>query len=295
MQDASRTGTLAFITPDVVLAGVATVRDGETFALNLPISVSDAPPFGRRPAQRTLRQHNEVFELPDGRFAVWNDDRLDLPLQGGSHWDSLAHFGVLDSSDRSVFFGARGLEETSPEPRAKSLGIDTMAQGVVTRGVLLDLVTTICGPDAQWLPDDTRISTAHVEACLAAQGVTLRRGDGVLVYTGFGSRFAECPPEARAALESANAGLDSSTMDLWEQAQISFLASDNLAVEAIPLDLGIHEGALRRLGLPLGELWALDRLAKACRVDSRFEFLFAAAPLNIPGAFGSPANAVAIR
>jgi len=74
------------------------------------------------------------------------------------------------------------------------------------------------------------------------------------------------------------------------------LASDNIAVEVFPVkEFSMHIGALRNLGVPLGELWALKELTARCRDDRVFEFLFVSVPLNIRGAFGSPANAVAIR
>ena len=44
----------------------------------------------------------------------------------------------------------------------------------------------------------------------------------------------------------------------------------------------------------IGELFDFAALAAACRRERRFEFLFAAMPLNLTGAVGSPANAVAI-
>jgi kynurenine formamidase len=49
------------------------------------------------------------------------------------------------------------------------------------------------------------------------------------------------------------------------------------------------------MGIQLGELFALDELAEKCRADGVYEFLFVSIPLNVKGAFGSPANAIAIR
>ena len=56
----------------------------------------------------------------------------------------------------------------------------------------------------------------------------------------------------------------------------------------------LHAGALKRLGLYLGELFALDALVSHCRSNDRWEFAFVSTPLNLPRAFGSPANALAI-
>ena len=56
-----------------------------------------------------------------------------------------------------------------------------------------------------------------------------------------------------------------------------------------------HTIALKHLGIQLGELFALDELAEQCRRDGVNEFLLISTPLNVRGAFGSPANAVAMR
>ena len=113
----------------------------------------------------------------------------------------------------------------------------------------------------------------------------------MLLYTGFERRRQALG--GRYPLESA--GVDGSTVALWQELDILALIGDNPAVEAMPCDYDIHIGLLRDLGMPLGELWALDRLAQACRDDGRYDFLLTSVPLNIDGAFGSPANALAIR
>jgi hypothetical protein len=45
----------------------------------------------------------------------------------------------------------------------------------------------------------------------------------------------------------------------------------------------------------LGELWWLEDLALSCRRDGRHEMFLTAAPINVPGGIGSPANALAIK
>ena len=49
------------------------------------------------------------------------------------------------------------------------------------------------------------------------------------------------------------------------------------------------------LGFAVCELLDLERLAGLCAADDRWDFLFVAVPLNMPGGIGSPANALAIR
>jgi hypothetical protein len=69
-------------------------------------------------------------------------------------------------------------------------------------------------------------------------------------------------------------------------------------VEALPMPPGpqnAHVRMLRNLGLPFAELLDFGALSRACLRDRRWDFLFVAVPLYIPGGIGSPANAIAIR
>jgi kynurenine formamidase len=284
-----RRGALSFVDAAKVLAAVATVRSGEVFSLNAPLDLPPPAITGRPSLRRSMRLHNHERPLSGGRHAVINDDNVELALQGSSHWDSFAHFGVREPGGDAVFFGGAGLGETSPEPRAKTLGIDAFAGGIVTRGVVLDLVGTLQPPGTPYLPAGPTVSRDDVERCLEAEGVTLERGDAVLLFTGYEQRVAD------DAVGEHVPGIDGTTLPLWVEAEVAALAADNPAVEALPIDSAIHVGALRDAGILLGELWALEPLVRRCREDGRYECLLASAPLNIPGAFGSPANALAIR
>jgi hypothetical protein len=52
---------------------------------------------------------------------------------------------------------------------------------------------------------------------------------------------------------------------------------------------------LPMLGLPLGEMFFLDRLADDCAADGRYDFMFTSAPINLPHGVASPPNALAIK
>jgi hypothetical protein len=57
----------------------------------------------------------------------------------------------------------------------------------------------------------------------------------------------------------------------------------------------LHRRLIPLLGFVIGELLDFERLAPLCGADSRWDFMFVAMPLNLPGGVGSPANAMAIR
>jgi kynurenine formamidase len=284
--DSTPRGALNFVDAQKVLEALSIVRTGEIISLNLPL---DAPTLRGRPAlKRTVQMHNHLRDLGSDRYAVVNDDAVEIALQGSSHWDSFAHFGVLEPGVPGIFFGGAGIEETTPEPKAKTLGIDAFAPGIVTRGVVLDVVAAV-DPHDPYLSDETVVTRAVIEACLARQKVDLRRGDIALLYTGFEHRRAD------GRIGDRIPGIDGSTVPLFVEAEIAAIAADNVAVEHLPGDLAVHQGALRDAGILLGEYWALDALVQRCRADGAYDCLVASVPLNLPGSFGSPANAIAVR
>ncbi len=283
-------GALNHIGAETIRAAARLVKRGEAIPLNTRID-DPRPGAGRQSARRTVRLHNALRHIGDGRFLLFNDDELEFPLQGASHIDALSHCGVVMPGRTGVFHGGAGLEDVHPEPRAKTLGIEAYGGAIVTRGVLIDTVAVVEGPDGRALADGYRVTADVVRECLHRQGVTLGRGDAALIFTGFEHRRREL----EGAVPQLTCGIDGSTLEIWREAEIALLAADNLAVEAFPGDYSIHIGALVELGIPIGELWSLERLAARCREDRDYEFLLVSVPLNLPGAFGSPANAVAIR
>ncbi|KAJ5087102.1 hypothetical protein NUU61_008409 [Penicillium alfredii] len=47
-------------------------------------------------------------------------------------------------------------------------------------------------------------------------------------------------------------------------------------------------------GLPIGELFDLEHLSRACRRRGRWSFFFSSVPLKVPGGVASPPNGMAI-
>lgn len=56
----------------------------------------------------------------------------------------------------------------------------------------------------------------------------------------------------------------------------------------------LHPILLAGWGVPIGELFDLDALAKLCEKKNRWSFFFTSSPLNYTGAVASPPNAMAI-
>jgi kynurenine formamidase len=81
--------------------------------------------------------------------------------------------------------------------------------------------------------------------------------------------------------------------------RIAVLGSDG-ASDALPgagiegWPIPVHQCCLVGMGVHLLDNLALAELARTCAERGRYEFLFLAAPLRVPGGTGSPLNPIAV-
>lgn len=276
----SRLGTLAWIDAATRLEAMQTPREGRAINLSLPLDQPSPPMFGRPPLSHT------VFERD--RNIV--EDRIEmLDLQGSSQWDGLRHV-------RARHYGPFNADALADEAE---LGIETwVTHGLVFRAVLADIGAHWAASGAGRDPVACEpIDVAELDACLTRQGADLRTGDLLLVRTGWlaavrsGDRYA-----GDVGSSAGLAATEEMAEFLWDQ-HVSAVATDNPAVECVPRDPGggfLHRLLIPALGMPLGELWLLDELATHCSNTGRFECCVVSVPIHVPGAAGSPCNALAI-
>lgn len=262
---------------------------------------------------------SEMGEWGDPKYVdVWSDDVVTLALQYSTQWDSLAHVGAEfdadgDGVEEAVYYNGyrAGVDLVGPSDDARGdgsgqrcfahhLGMEHMAfHGVQGRGVLVDLV--------HHLGRDWRgVNLATLEEIMAADGVVVEPGDMLLLHTGYATQLVEWArnPDPERMMRMC-AWLDQRDVSLLEwitESQISALIADNDAVEGMlgkgPKPqrhsfLPIHHLCLFKLGVPLGELWYLDELARWLREHGRSRFLLTAPPLRLPGAVSSPTTPIA--
>lgn len=281
-------GTLDSSGPEQVRAAAELVRDGSVHPLNLPLREPDPPLFGRDPIE------HEIFATDRNTL----DDRLDAFYpQGSTQWDGLRHVRAREFG----YFGGRTEDFADGDG---PLGIEHWARrGIVGRGVLLDVVAHRERTGAGYDPLGAEaIEADELSAVLAAQGAELRPGDVVCLRTGWIDAYRALDAGARAALAaeprvSGLAGSEAVARLLWDSGAIA-IAADNPTLEVAPGDPAVgslHRRLIPLLGFVVGELLDFGELAALCATDSRWDFMFVAIPLNLPGGVGSPANAVAIR
>jgi kynurenine formamidase len=301
-------GTLNFLDEARVRAGAACVRRGARFNLNLRVDMFQ-PCLA--PARKNPEHH--IFS----RHPYHRDDFLDgFYPQGSSQIDSLRHFG---HPDHGFYNGADAERLGVADPL---LGINQVVEhGVAGRAVLVDLARS---RERNGGKIDHRageaIPISAVENALREQGTRVEPGDILLLRFGWIDHYTHhITPEERQRMphDLRHPGLLQAheTVEwLWDN-RISLIATDTFSVECWPADPStpflteterrtgerdIYSGLLHRvliplLGMPLGELWALDELALDCADDGTYECMVVANPLNIVGGVGSPANAVALK
>ena len=289
-------GSVNLLTPTRVLAAAKLVRQGRVINLSLTL---DTPTTLYHGETRSGSRHNMSVNR-GGR-----DDTLDnFALQGSSQWDGLRHVRYREFG----YWG--GLQDEEVDGRGL-LGIEHWAQhGIIGRGVLIDAVRHFERQGAPLQPTvRTPIGPPDIEACAAAQGVALQDGDILLLRTGWLRWFQSLEHDAKEALRGrlnpGEGGLDMPGLDpstptaawLWDR-RIAAIAADNPALEALRVDAAVgfqHRRLIALQGMAIGELWDLEALAEDCAMDGVYEFMLVSAPLNVPGAVGSPANAYAIK
>ncbi len=277
-------GAANFISPEAIAAAASLVREGRVYSLSLPVQQRGVPVFPRRsPCLHFMTLDGGDYAAGLKRKAGYqsSDDHISLPTHGTTHIDSLAHVWY----DDQLYNGYLGSVVRSTG--AQKLGIDKLRQ-LVGRGVLLDL----CAWKGQCpLPGGYVITAADLQGCAAAQGVSVSRGDIVLVRTGWQQVFREQGSDAFFESEPG-IGLDAAR---WlGELGIAGIGCDNYGVEVVPTEhrdpAPVHRMLIRDYGVYLIELMVLDALA----ADRRYEFMFVAAPLLITGGTGSPINPLAI-
>jgi kynurenine formamidase len=210
----------------------------------------------------------------------------DYHNDGHSHIDALCHVAY-----EGRLYNGRP-EGTVTAEGAAAASIDVVRDGLVGRGVLLDVPAARGVP---WLEPGDSVTVADVEEAERRQGVTVGRGDVLLINLGHARRLVELGPWDTAAHK---AGLHPSVIGFVAERRVAALGSDGNSdtapsdVEGV--DFPIHVMALNAMGVHLLDYLQFEDLRAACERAGRWAFLFVAAPLRIVSGTGSPLNPIAV-
>lgn len=277
-------GTLNALAPEHTRAAAQLVRSGESVSLALPLAKQFAADTDYPLSHHMIRLGEAEPVEP-----CWLMDWIGLAYHGSihSHLDALCHCLF-----EGQMYNGTPLSSATSEGAAK-LSIEAAGQGIVTRGVLLD-IPRLRGLD--WLEPSTPILAEDLDVAERACGVRLGPGDVLLVRTGRHRRRARLGPWS--LMVDGAAGLHASTARWLHARTLAALGGDGTN-DVIPSGVEgcgepMHVVTLVAQGLHLlDNLW-LEDLAEACTRYNRWEFLIFLAPLRLPGGTGSPLNPIAV-
>jgi Putative cyclase len=227
----------------------------------------------------------------------WDDALTDYAPSSGSHWDGLRHIRCREFG----FFGGRDFQ---PLPGVGPIGVEQWARhGIVGRGVLLDLAAGEVRSGGSRDPfAEGSVTVPELLHTAESEGVELRPGDVLCIRFGWLAKYRKLGADERSRLAATPlsflglAADESMARFLWNTG-IAAVVCDNPAVEVWPgsrASGSLHRRLIPLLGMALGELFDLDRLAAEGAAQGRYEFMFASTPVDLPGGVNSPANAMAI-
>src|SRR6516164_9079580 len=264
-------GTLNFITPETVRTAAALVRSGRRATMSIPMNTVAGPDNPSPVIYHVVQGHDIDIGSSSLTFAT---DFVGLAFHGDchTHMDALNHIAY-----RGLVYNGRPAQEVMTSRGGTALDVTAYSEGLVGRGVLLD-VPRFRG--VKWLEPGEAVTRAELEAVEQAQGVRLGEGDILVFRTGHHRRRLELgawsndyPPAGEG-----KAGLH---------------------VETIPSNVDgvlypIHPLQVTAMGMLAADSLQLEDVARACAEEGRFEFMVVGLPLRLPGGTGSPWNPIAI-
>jgi kynurenine formamidase len=298
----ARRGALRHLTAERVAAAAALVRTGQSVPLGRVLDTHRGP-ANPAPAVHVMTSTPEpdgdldagagVAAMTSGASEPSSTDStasdyvgVDYHHDTHSHIDALCHVAF----DGRLYGGAP--TETVTSYGAEHASIASLAAGLVGRGVLLD-IPRVRG--SRWVEPGQHVFRIDLEAAEREQRVRVGTGDILLVRTGHAHRLDELGPWDTAGVK---AGLHPTTATFLAEREVAALGSDGNSDTAPSttegVDFPLHVLAVNAIGIHLLDYLTFEDLAERCAQEDRWEFLFVAAPLRIPGGTGSPVNPLAI-
>jgi kynurenine formamidase len=287
--DDDELGTLNHLTPAQRQRAAQLVVDGATVSLARDLGVTPSPetPFPAHHHMLAAGDARENSGIP-GYEASRDYVGTEIHGLGITHVDALCHMFV-----RGEMYNGRPAADVRSDG-ARTNTVMALADGVVGRGVLLDIVAAQGGEP---LAGGAVVTRAELEAAEQALGVTVGTGDIVCIATGRDARRA-----ASGGLldpRDGMAGIHADCLPWLAEREVALLGSDGIS-DPMP-GLGIpswpfpvHQIGIAGVGLPLIDNMHLGRLSERCAAAGRYEFLFTLGTLRIAGGTGCPANPIAV-
>jgi kynurenine formamidase len=292
-------GTANLITADCVARAARDVMRGQVIPLSLTLG-NGGPQTGAQGRFNTMcfaiasgADHELGKQTWGGRplpFELgYADDTVVMHLQSATHWDSLCHI-----FHRGKMYNGYPASESTSSGSGRN-GLQHLTGRLVGRGVLLDIPRS---KGIDWLEDGYAITVEDLDAAAEFGRVKMESGDIVLLRTG---QLGRCRVQGWGTYAGGDApGLSFLSVPWLHDHGVGAVASDTWGVEVRPNEIEgafqpLHLPVLVYMGLPLGEMFDLEALARACAEDGRYEMFLSASPLPFVNTAGGPPGAIAVR
>lgn len=275
-------GMLNLITPQTVAAAASEIQRGIRVSLDWPLDKPRAPTFNRQ------KFHHQLIH-PEHTFM--NDDVVTFNTQSSTQWDGFRHYGYQRAK---LFFNGHTQERFE---NGSDLGINVWAEkgGITGRGVLLDWAEWAHRNGVEVRPFQTgAVRLADLKAIIADKKIEIRPADILFIRCGFAEEYNKLTDEQQERFPNRNPqgllGLEATRDSLrWLfESRFAAVAGDSPSFERGPAtgpynepDVSIHQWCLAGWGLPLGEMFDLEELAKQCRELGRYSFFVSSVPLKV--------------
>jgi len=243
--------------------------------------------LGHPPLTEAAPDNGSPFEHTMNRGLTTDTYKVSYHGYAHSHIDALCHFLYKDQT-----YNGYARADVTTDKGCVKLGIDNLKQGIVTRGVLLDIPRL---KNLPYLEPGTPVFVEDIEAWEKKANVKVSPGDVILLRTGRWARRAKLGPWNVGQNE---AGYHASIAPWLKERGVSFLTSDvaqDVTPSLVPgVNLPVHTLAITALGIDIMDNLDLEQLAETAARLNRWEFLFMASPVPVTGGTGFLANPLAI-
>ncbi len=266
--DDDQVGALNLITPAKRVDAARLVETGRVVSMAREMTVDRLENPDQASANRLpvlVGSVRSVFDIDTEGGYFW--ERYEIEYHGGtvSHLDALCHV----SYNGKVYNGLNFEDVASTEDGCRNLGIINLQDGLVTRGILIDM-------------PGKAVRRQDIEAWEAETGITISAGDALFLRTG------------RDVGQTG--GYHPSLLPFFKERDIALLGADvpqeGGQVEGVPVP--VHVFTLVALGVHLFDNLGLEELARTADELNRWEFMFVASPHVVPNGAGSAINPVAV-
>ena len=278
--DKGSAGAINLIDAQKRIEAAGLVKNGRTVSLSRPFPVEPRAE-NPRPAQHFMF----VMDRPHGGGAAMDFYGVSYHGTATTHIDALCH--VWDSGG---MWDGKSPDEILTFSGGTYATVDAWSDGILTRGIMLDVPRH---RGTLYVTLDTPVHGWELEDIAEAQGVEIRPGDAVMVYSGREAYAAD--NGGNWAGSDSRPGLHASCLKFVRDNDISILGWDMMDSSPNEYDIPwtVH-GVIFAYGVALLDNSLLEPLANACAEEGRHEFMLTINPLNVIGGTGSPVNPIAV-